>query len=139
MAALPPIESSRTYFRRAFEISNPGSISNLVVRLLRDDGGIVYLNGVEVFRSNMPTGAVNYLTLASIVAEEPSLFHPSPIDAGLLVTGRNVIAVEIHQNAAVSSDVSFDLELTAEGSLQPNERTVVSVVALDAQASEPST
>ena len=32
---------------------------------MRDDGAVVYLNGTEVFRSNMPTGTITYTTLAS--------------------------------------------------------------------------
>jgi hypothetical protein len=51
-----------TYLRHMFTVDDPGLITNLSVRLLRDDGGIVYLNGVEVFRSNMPNGPVTHLT-----------------------------------------------------------------------------
>src|SRR5262245_43297728 len=54
-----------TYFRRGFELADQSIYSSLKLRLVRDDGAIVYLNGVEVFRSNMPTGAVSYLTNAS--------------------------------------------------------------------------
>ena len=54
-----------TYFRNAFPAPNPAVFSNLVVRLVRDDGGIVYLNGVEIFRSNMPDDPVDYLTYAA--------------------------------------------------------------------------
>ena len=45
-----------TYFRKTFGVGNPANYSNLVVRLKRDDGGVVYLNGVEIFRSNMTNG-----------------------------------------------------------------------------------
>jgi hypothetical protein len=51
------------YFRRAFSVSQAASLQDLILDLLRDDGAIVYLNGEEVFRSNMPEGPVNYLTL----------------------------------------------------------------------------
>lgn len=131
------------YFRRVFAVTNLGSISNLVVRLLRDDGGVVYLNGVEVFRSNMPTGEVNYLTLAPTAAcceDETTHFYEAAIDPGLLVPGFNVVAVEIHQNNVASSDISFDLELVSGGSVPPpTERTVIHVVATDPQASEGGT
>src|SRR5687767_2448143 len=43
------------YFRHSFLVENP-TFSKLVVRLLRDDGAVVYLNGAEVARSNMPAG-----------------------------------------------------------------------------------
>ena len=55
-----------TYFRHVFTLSPTNPLpTNLVVRLRRDDAGVVYVNGVEVFRSNMPTGEVSHLTLAS--------------------------------------------------------------------------
>src|SRR5437868_9771988 len=56
-----------TYFRHPFTIPPGTSFSNLTVRVVRDDGAVVYLNGVEVFRSNMPAGNINYLTYASSV------------------------------------------------------------------------
>jgi hypothetical protein len=42
------------YFRHQFICPKPANFSDSCCGLLRDDGGIVYLNGVEVFRSNMP-------------------------------------------------------------------------------------
>ncbi len=99
-----------TYFRRDFDVPDPAAISNLVVRLLRDDGAIVYLNGTEVFRNNMPTGAVTFATTAVIPIEDEQ-FHGARITHGLLLPGANVLGVEIHQASVTSSDVSFDLEL----------------------------
>ena len=98
------------YFRHPFEVTNTTAITNLVLRLMRDDGAIVYLNGLEVFRSNMPTGVVDYLTTAPIVVEENN-FHATHLNPALLVAGANLLAVEIHQVSVTSSDVSFDLEL----------------------------
>ena len=102
-----------TYFRHAFTVTNPATFSNLTVGLLRDDGGIVYLNGTEVFRSNIRTGAVDYLTLATnaLAADETTLFYTNVITATSLVAGTNLAAVEIHQSSATSSDLSFDLRL----------------------------
>jgi hypothetical protein len=102
-----------TYFRKSFTVSNPGSISGLRLRLLRDDGAIVYVNGVEAVRSNMPTGTVTYTTLASTAIDGTleSAFNDFTISPSLLITGTNVIAVEIHQRTKNSSDISFDLEL----------------------------
>ncbi len=104
-----------TYFRHTFDVPEPGSLTNLTVRLLRDDGGIVYLNGVEIFRSNMPTGAVDYLTLAGAATLSETLSFAGTVNPALLMQGPNVLAVEIHQNAPGSSDLSFDLELFGNG------------------------
>ena len=47
------------YFRHTFNVTGAGSIANLYARFIRDDGLVVYLNGAEAFRNNMPAGAIN--------------------------------------------------------------------------------
>jgi hypothetical protein len=103
-----------TYFRRSFAVSDPASFTALSLRVMRDDGVIVYLNGSEIFRNNMPAGAAGYLTPASAAlgGVDEYTFVPATLDPGYLVFGNNVVAVEIHQNSGASSDISFDLELT---------------------------
>ena len=64
----------------------------------------------------MPTGAITATTLATECgggAEESSLFENAAIDPARLRNGTNVIAVEIHQSSASSSDLSFELQLLA--------------------------
>ena len=104
-----------TYFRRVFEASDVWAVSNLVLRLLRDDGAAVYLNGVEVHRSNLPSGPLSYSTLASVAvdATEEVSYETVDIPVSLLREGSNVIAAEVHQINATSSDLSFNLELQA--------------------------
>lgn len=102
-----------TYFRRSFTLGDPASIAALKLELLRDDGAVVYLNGTEVFRSNMPSGTISHNTLASSSTADESTFFAAAVDPALLMTGYNVIAVEVHQSAANSGDLSFDLRLTA--------------------------
>jgi acid phosphatase type 7 len=102
-----------TYFRRSFTITDPAAFVSLTLRVLRDDGAVVYVNGVEVFRSNMPAGAIDYLTPATVAISggDESTYVTSPLSPAVLVPGPNVIAVELHQSTGASSDVSFDLEL----------------------------
>ena len=82
---------------------------------MRDDGAVVYLNGTEVFRSNMPTnGAITFTTLASTNVgggDETTNSYSTLLSPGLLLNGTNLLAVEIHQSSGGSSDISFDLEL----------------------------
>ncbi len=105
-----------TYFRHSFNVPDASIFSGLILRLIRDDGAIVYLNGTEVFRSNMPAGAVTYTTLAStgLGGSDETIFNEMNVDPSLLVNGNNVIAVEIHQFSVGSSDISFDLALCAD-------------------------
>jgi hypothetical protein len=116
-----------TYFRHSFNVGNPSLFTYLTVRLMRDDGGIVYLNGTEVFRSNMPQGPVDYLTpaLVAVGGAEESAFFSTTVNAALLLPGSNVLAVEIHQQSGGSSDISFALELLGNtGPLSNNLPTV---------------
>ncbi len=105
-----------TYFRHAFNVANPAAYSSLTLRLLRDDGAVVYLNGTEIYRSNMPGGAVAYTTLASSAIDD-NTFYSATVGIGLLAAGANVLAVEIHQANRTSSDISFNLELTASDTI----------------------
>jgi len=107
-----------TYFRRSFSVADRTAFTSLTLRLLRDDGAVVYLNGVEVFRSNMPAGTISYTTLASVALSAPdeSAFVQASISPASLVNGANVLAVEIHQADPTSSDISFELELTGSSS-----------------------
>ena len=104
-----------TYFRKTFDVTVAASFTTLNLRLLRDDGAVVYLNGAEVIRSNMPLGvAITPTTLASqnVGGSEEESFLDFSIDPSLLVEGQNVIAVEVHQDDSGSSDLGFDLELS---------------------------
>ena len=106
-----------TWFRRSFSLDDPSVFASLLVRLLRDDGGVVYLNGLEVFRSNVGGGAPIYQMLApaaALPADETSFYYSTNIPPALLRAGTNVLAVEIHQNTVNSAaDLSFALELRA--------------------------
>ncbi len=109
----PDNKHPTTYFRHHFDTGNqlPLTISALF-KLRRDDGAVVYLNGEEVFRSNMPNGLVTFDTFSPDSAGDESETNwyefASPVT---LQPGANVLAVEIHQHSLTSSDISFDLAL----------------------------
>lgn len=109
------------YFRRSFTVANPASLTALTMRYVRDDGAVIYLNGVEVVRSNMPAGTIGYTTRATtaINGAAESAWQEAPLDPALLTAGTNVVAVEIHQQSPSSTDVSFDLELRAVDAQAP--------------------
>src|SRR5258705_10819606 len=54
-----------TYFRKSFTVSNPSDYLSMTLDLIRDDGAVIYINGTEVYRNNMPTGTISYTTFAS--------------------------------------------------------------------------
>jgi len=115
------------YFRRAFNVTDLASVTNLLVRIRRDDGAVVYLNNTEVFRNNMPPGPVAFSTFATVAApDDGTNYYASPVNPALLVAGQNLLAVEIHQSSLISSDVSFDLELTGNVQFQPPSINIIS-------------
>jgi len=102
-----------TYFRRSFEVPDASGYLMLRLRLLRDDGAVVYLNGTEVVRSNMPSGPIDYATTASanLTGTDESTFAEFTVPPASLVRGTNLMAVEVHQFSGTSADMSFDLSL----------------------------
>jgi len=115
-----------TYFRTSFDLTEElKSGGSFMLNLLRDDGAVVYVNGHEIVRSNMPTGSITYNTFASsaIDATGETTYNSYPVDPSFFVAGTNVLAVEVHQRTQSSVDLSFDMELTAQ---VPNTSSLVS-------------
>jgi uncharacterized protein len=107
-----------TYFRRTFTATH--GFTAMTVRLRRDDGAVVYVNGAEVARSNMPAGSVNSATRASTALNlQDEVWYVDLPVTPTMYAGDNVIAVEIHQNSANSSDLNFDLALIGSGDTGP--------------------
>jgi hypothetical protein len=103
------------YFRTTLEIPDPSSCDNYILRIMRDDGAVVYFNGQEALRDNMPEGTILSTTFSLDFAGDADeyTYFEFGVDGALFVPGTNTIAVEIHQNSLTSSDISFDLELQA--------------------------
>lgn len=111
-----------TYFRKTFTVTNMAGMDSVLLKIMRDDGAVVYINGQPLqTRFNMPGGAIDYLTPASgaVGGGDESAFQELVIDKSLLHDGVNTIAVEVHQSGGGSTDLSFDLELLA-GSFDPS-------------------
>ena len=102
------------YFRTTFNMANAAVVSSLTFSNLIDDGAVFYLNGVEVQRVGMPGGAVTYSTFATRSVGDATTFDVFSISGDLLtnlVTGNNVLAAEVHQINAGSSDIVFGTAL----------------------------
>ncbi len=128
-----------TYFRASFTVADVTAVQSLVAQLRRDDGAVVYLNGVEVVRSNLPAGTITYATRAvtNIEGTAESTYASSSISPAWLVAGVNTIAVEVHQQWSGSSDLSFDLALT--GTVEMNPSTTTTGAATTSTTAGPTT
>ncbi len=102
------------YFRDTFTVPAGVNPTSLLLEAVRDDGIVVYLNGVEVWRNNMPAGTITAATpaTAAISGSGETAWLSVTIPASALQPGANVLAVEVHNNVASSSDASFDLRLS---------------------------
>lgn len=132
-----------TYFRHAFNLEDATALQLLDLAVLRDDGVVVYLNGQEVLRNNISANpSFNTLATTAIAGADESTpvrqsLSLAGLPSGLLRPGRNVLAAEIHQSAASSSDISFDLELIGSSrSLQLDIDLDASLDAASLQASD---
>jgi len=102
------------YFRRIFNVTDPAAFANLSMTMLRDDGGVLHLNGREVFRSpNLPAfpAVITHTTTTLANQNGENTIDNATLSATNLVAGQNIAAVEMHQQGSTSSDVSFDLQL----------------------------
>ncbi|HNR18929.1 MAG TPA: metallophosphoesterase [Bacteroidia bacterium] len=108
---VPSNKYTTYYFRKKINI-NTSAFINYTLNLKRDDGAIVYLNGNEVWRENMPAGTITYATFAaSDASDDGQTFLNNTIPSTYFINGDNYICIEVHQFTLSSSDVSFDFSL----------------------------
>jgi len=99
------------YFRHYFNITDVSLYENLDLGILFDDGAVIYFNGNAIGGVNMPTfGNINYDTFAASNSSDNAQVN-AYFPSNDLKNGTNVVAVEVHQNDATSSDISFDFQL----------------------------
>ncbi len=99
------------YFRKSFNITNAPSHAGYRIKAWADDGMVVYLNGREVFRLNMPAGTIDSLMAAIIAPANDSIYKDTTVYVPAdLITGTNVVAAEVHQFGS-SVDRYFDLSI----------------------------
>ena len=112
LKTLLPSKQITYYFRKSFVLAElVTAIEQLTLLANYDDGFVAYLNGQEVARKAMPAGVIFYNTLASLHegGTDERLELSAHIDK--LVAGANVLAVEVHQNAATSNDLVMNMKL----------------------------
>ncbi len=101
------------YFRRKVSLDKaPSAAATFKLHFTVDDGFVVYVNGKEAGRYNMNSGNVSYNTWASTYAAGNPDSGEMTLDPSLFQTGENIIAVEVHNNSATSTDIYWDAQLT---------------------------
>tara|TARA_R110001592_G_scaffold63512_3_gene194448 strand:+ start:16972 stop:18246 length:1275 start_codon:yes stop_codon:yes gene_type:complete len=103
------------YFSKTINIENISDFKGYEFKLLRDDGAVIYLNGKEIYRENMPNATITNNTVARhyVDNEEEMTYYVKIFDSSIFKKGKNTISVQIHQSSEDSSDCIFSLELIA--------------------------
>lgn len=111
------------YFETDFTLTSDqaSSLTSLSLTHLIDDGAVIYLNGVEIDRINMPTAPTNASTFANDGVGDAVFVGPNSVSIpqGIAAEGNNRISVEVHQAALNSSDITFNLAVDAEFTTDP--------------------
>ncbi len=100
-----------TYFRQQFTVPSVAAFAGFQINLHRDDGAVIYINGIEVSRTNMPAGTIAYNTPALTAMEGANEDTVINIGTSAFVNGVNTVSVEVHQSSQSSSDLSFRMQL----------------------------
>lgn len=105
-----------TYFSKIITIDDVSAYGKYNALFGVDDGIVLYVNGNEIYRAGMPeTGAVTYSTFATSSKDLPVVYSEDLTTKlkAALTNGANVFTAEIHNQSLSSSDLYFDMQLTA--------------------------
>ena len=84
------------YFRTPFTFPGQTNAAQLSLNPIMDAGAVYYLNGVEIYRQNMPGGVIHYTNLASSGVAIPAYSGPFTVSVTNLLAGTNLFAAEVH-------------------------------------------
>ncbi len=102
------------YLRKVFTVQDAGFISAFLLHMDYDDAFVAYLNGIEIARSNIGTPGIEpdfnqdadtYREAEIYRGGKPERFDLQSF-IPLLNTGDNILAIQIHNFGANSSDLS---------------------------------
>jgi hypothetical protein len=115
------------YFRTRFVLPKLPLGASLMLSNIIDDGVVFYLNGREIHRQGIDPGPVDFDSVGFDFRNPPNAVvdaiwaGPFTIPAEALVGGTNVLAAEVHQINAGSSDIVFGCTLGLVGSDLPGQ------------------
>lgn len=106
-------KNATVYIRIPFEVTDPTGLSNLSMLLKWEDGFVAYLNGTEFHRESAPADLMwnSNSTDGHRDEDAAKTFFGYPVNAGGLVAGTNVLAIQGLNHTSGSSDVLFVPEL----------------------------
>lgn len=109
------------YLTKDFTVNLADLTNTIEFGVRRDDGIIVYLNGEEVIRDNMPSGTISHSTFSSTTIDggAETAINTFSIPKSKFVQGVNRISIELHNRSASSSDLTIDAYLKTVATTTP--------------------
>ncbi len=111
-------QRASAYLRYAFDVENTADVQSMTLDLQLDDGAVVYLNGVQVYKDNAPASpAFNSTAVAEAGLNGAEVDLTSQV--GLLQNGSNIIAVHGLNAGAGDEEFFVDVKLNARALQDP--------------------
>lgn len=121
-AGAPCARAMTSYFRHTLWLARPTDYSHAYLTVRGDDGYMAFVNGIEVARVNLPADPIGHETpaLVNIGGADEAAIATFSFPISHLTAGANVVAIEVHQSNACSSDLLIDpvLSLVAKAATQ---------------------
>lgn len=113
--AVVPAGTISVYARKRFQVADPASVTHAFLDVDFDDGFVAFLNGVEVVRARIADRGrpPTYQEVADSFTEPVMVFggrpfhYPIANPGALLQVGENVLAIQLHNSDATSSDLTL--------------------------------
>jgi uncharacterized repeat protein (TIGR01451 family) len=108
-----PSQNNRStyYLRRDINIANPSQYATITLTVKYDDGAIVYVNGNEVARMNMPAGIALYGTSPTVSRNYDDGDYVIELPSSAFSNGNNQIAVALYNRSTGTNDFYYDMKL----------------------------
>ena len=123
------------YLRQTIKLDKrPASNAVFLLNYACDDGFVLYVNGQEAARYNMPSGTISFNTYSTTYAGSTPFEGTIELQGSLFNQGNNVISVEVHNCSATSSDIYWDASLTGDLGAGEDEQYVSTDAEIDLPA-----
>ena len=104
------LTSSTGYFRATFNVDDRTKYPIADVSMYFEEGIIAYINGVEFYRFNLPSGDVTADTLGQGHLTS-NMYRKSSVPSFMLKNGVNTLAFEVHRSSLDTTSLRFDVEV----------------------------
>ena len=101
------------FIRKKFTIEDISHVKEAILHMDYDDGFVAYINGVEIARANISSVGPPAFNAYTTQDHEAQIYAGGVPDAfpieditSVLVEGENVLAIQVHNVSATSSDMS---------------------------------